>query len=202
MMGAPGRAYDELELPLGFTAPVLDAQRCFRVLLEAMARPGCVVTVPLELYPPAPLGPAAAAVLLTLADAETPVFSDAGPRAAAWLRFHAGCPLTRDPTAATLLLATGEAPSLPTLDAGTDEAPQRSATLILQCAALDPGGPGWRLSGPGIESVHRLRVTGAPPDFLAQWADNHARFPRGVDVLLCAGDRLAALPRSVSIEHG
>jgi alpha-D-ribose 1-methylphosphonate 5-triphosphate synthase subunit PhnH len=28
---------------------------------------------------------------------------------------------------------------------------------------------------------------------------NHTLFPRGVDVLLCAGDSIAALPRSVTI---
>ncbi len=189
----------------GFAAPVTDAQRCFRALLEAMARPGRVqrlLVVPAA--PPAPLAPAAAAVLLTLADADTPVWLDAGPDAAAWLRFHAGCPIVEDPGAASFLLAARQPPPpLASLDAGTEEEPHRSATLILQVEALEEAAAGWRLTGPGIEAAHHLLVRGAPAGFLDSWAANRARFPRGVDVVLAAGaDRLAALPRTVAIERG
>jgi alpha-D-ribose 1-methylphosphonate 5-triphosphate synthase subunit PhnH len=45
-------------------------------------------------------------------------------------------------------------------------------------------------------------VAGAPQGFMAEWAANAVRFPRGVDVILCAGDTIAALPRSVSIREG
>ena len=66
---------------------------------------------------------------------------------------------------------------------------------------------------PGGRPRRYLRVKGQPliplpdlprtdPAFVAAWAANRARFPRGVDVVLCAGDRIAALPRSVTIEEG
>jgi alpha-D-ribose 1-methylphosphonate 5-triphosphate synthase subunit PhnH len=45
-------------------------------------------------------------------------------------------------------------------------------------------------------------VLGAPADFVSTWAHNQALFPRGVDVLLCVGDSIAALPRSVMIAEG
>ncbi len=95
----------------------------------------------------------------------------------------------------------GAAPALASLPQGSEEEPQNGATLVLQVEALIPG-EGWRLTGPGIESAHRLRVDGAPAGFLAAWAANRAGFPCGVDVVLCAGDRLAALPRTVSIAEG
>lgn len=185
----------------GFADPVLDAQAAFRAVLEAMSRPGRVVVAGSALRPPTPLNPAAAAVLLALADADTPLWSDAGADAEAWLRFHCGAPFVACPGAAGFVLATCRPPALDTLEAGTEEQPQRGATLVLQVAALETG-RGWRLTGPGIEREHRLMVTGAPDGFLAAWAANRARFPRGVDVVLCAGDRLAALPRSVTIEEG
>lgn len=184
----------------GFADPVLDAQRCFRALLEAMSRPGRVQTLAVELEPPPPLGRAAAAALLSLADADTPVWTDAGAEAADWLRFHAGCPLVAAPGDASFLLACSAPPPLGRLQTGTEEEPHRSATLILQVAELEEG-QGWRLTGPGIESAHQLRVQGLPEGFLTAWAANHARFPRGVDVVLCAGGRLAALPRSTRIEE-
>ena len=46
-----------------------------------------------------------------------------------------------------------------------------------------------------------LTADGLPADFVAVWQRNHALFPRGVDLILCAGTPLAALPRSVSIEE-
>jgi len=45
-----------------------------------------------------------------------------------------------------------------------------------------------------------LEVDGLPDDFASQWAANHALFPRGIDLLLCSGATLAALPRSVAVE--
>lgn len=185
----------------GFADPVLDAQSAFRAVLEAMSRPGRIATIDRPPEAPAPLMPAAAAALLTLADIDTPVWSDAGERAAAWLGFHAGCPIVPTPRAARFALATGAAPMLDALDPGTEEEPQLSATLILQVAALEAGS-GWRLTGPGIEHAHHLHVTGLPADFLAQWRAQRPLFPCGVDVILCAGTRLAAMPRTVQIEEG
>ncbi|TCZ55004.1 phosphonate C-P lyase system protein PhnH [Roseicella aquatilis] len=188
-------------LTAGFADPALDAQRCFRAVLEAMARPGRVQRIAAGPEAPPPLGPAAATVLLTLADADTPVWLDAGPQAAAWLRFHAGCPIVAAPGEAGFALACGAPPPLHDLAPGSEEEPQRSATLILQVAFLAEEG-GWRLTGPGIEHEHRLRVDGAPPGFAADWAGNRALFPRGIDLILCAGDRLAALPRTTRLEIG
>ncbi|MCA3388013.1 MAG: phosphonate C-P lyase system protein PhnH [Roseomonas sp.] len=182
----------------GFADPVLDAQASFRAILEAMSRPGRIQTIAARISPPAPLCSAAGAAMLSLADADTPLWLDAGDAVGAWLRFHCGAPITPDIGAARFVLACGAAPSLDALDIGTDEDPQLGATLILQVAGL-VAGDGWRLTGPGIQHEHRLGVLGAPAGFVAAWARNQAFFPRGLDVLLCAGDSIAALPRSVMI---
>lgn len=185
----------------GFADPVLDAQASFRAILEAMSRPGRIQRIEARIFPPAPLCTAAGAVLLSLADSDTPLWQDAGETVAEWLRFHCGAPITKDIGSVRFALACGNAPSLAALDIGTDEDPQLGATLILQVAGL-VAGEGWRLTGPGIQHEHRLRVLGAPADFVAAWSRNQALFPRGVDVLLCAGDSIAALPRSVTIAEG
>ena len=56
-----------------------------------------------------------------------------------------------------------------------------------------------RLTGPGIEGEAQLDVVGAPA-LWPGWRANAGRFPRGVDVVLCAGVRLAALPRTTRVE--
>lgn len=183
-----------------FADPVLGAQSSFRSLMEAMARPGRVQRLAALPDAPAPLAPAAAAALLALADAETPVWTDAPEGARGWIRFHTGAPLVDLPMEAEFLLATGPMPPLATLRAGSDEMPQEGATLITQVAALQPGA-GWRLTGPGIAQAHRLAVAGLPADFLAQWQANARRFPRGVDLVLAAGEALAAFPRTLCIEE-
>lgn len=184
----------------GFANPVFGAQAAFRALMDAMARPGRLQ--PLADLPdaPEPILPVAAAALLALADAETPVWTDAPAEARAWIAFHTGAVLVGSPADAEFLLATGAIPPLAALRAGSDEMPQDGATLIAQVRALEAGS-GWRLTGPGIEHAHRLAVSGLPDDFLAQWAANARRFPRGVDVILAAGDALAAFPRTLRIEE-
>lgn len=185
----------------GFADPAMEAQSCFRAVLHAMSRPGTVVAAGAGLLPPAPLDPATAAVLLTLADADTPLWLDPASAAAAdWATFHCGAPRAASVGEAAFACALAM-PVLSSLHPGTDLAPEESATLILQVPALGQGTP-FRLSGPGLRVPVLLRLEGLPDDFAAQWAANHALYPCGVDLVLCEGERLCALPRSVRIEEG
>jgi alpha-D-ribose 1-methylphosphonate 5-triphosphate synthase subunit PhnH len=183
----------------GFADTVTGAQACFRSVLDAMARPGRVHTVQ-GIQAPAPLCDAAGAVLLTLVDHETPLWLD--PQAAAargWIGFHTGVPFAATPEQAMFALALA-LPDLAALPAGSDEAPEASATLILQVASLSHG-TRFDLSGPGLRTPAVLAVDGLPADFAALWAANHALFPRGIDLILCAGQQIAALPRSVTVRE-
>ncbi|WP_424811878.1 phosphonate C-P lyase system protein PhnH [Roseococcus sp. YIM B11640] len=183
-----------------FADPVFGAQEAFRALMDAMARPGRIQDCGVLADLPDGLSPAAAAALLALADAETPVWTDASGEARDWIAFHTGAPLVAEPGEALFLLATGAMPALATLELGTDEMPQDSATLIMQTDALDAG-TGWHLAGPGIEHEHRLAAAGMPSDFVQQWSSNRRAFPRGVDLVLCAGSKLAALPRTTQVKE-
>ncbi len=182
------------DLP-GFADPVADAQTCFRAVLDAMAHPGRVVQVG-PLQTPAPLAAATGAVLLTLADADTPVWLDPAAEAAwDWVRFHCGSPASEPATAAFAVCL--DLPPLEGFAWGSHDGPETGATVILQCPDLD--GPPVRLSGPGLREPATVRL-GLPADFAARWRPNHAAFPRGVDLIVCAGDRLAAIPRSTTVE--
>ena len=182
----------------GFADPVTAAQACFRAALDAMARPGRVHDLESGVTPPPPLDPASAAVLLTLVDQETPLWLDPDAAAARdWIAFHCGARCVTDPAACAFGVALSM-PALAGLAAGSHEMPERAATLILQVRAIGHG-PRYRLFGPGLREPALLRVDGLPPDFAAAWQGNHARFPCGIDMILCAGTQLVALPRSATV---
>jgi alpha-D-ribose 1-methylphosphonate 5-triphosphate synthase subunit PhnH len=183
----------------GFADPVADAQAIFRAVLDAMAHPGRICPAGFGFHPPAPLDQSTAAVALTLIDQETPLYLDADARSAGpWLAFHVGASIIANQERAAFVL-TLSCPDLAALATGSDEAPETSTTLILQVAALGRGTT-YRISGPGLAEPSILRATGLPDDFVGSWRRNHALFPRGVDMVLCAGDQLTALPRSVTLE--
>lgn len=188
----------------GFADPVHDAQRVFRAVLDAMAHPGRIATLPIDLEAPAPLSAGAAAVCLALLDFETRLWLQpqaATPAVLDFLRFHCGCPAARHTLEAQFALIANAAamPPLSAFPAGEPEYPDRAATLIVQVERLSEEG-GVRLRGPGIPATARLQVTGLPADFWVQRIDAQADYPLGVDVLFVAGRRLAALPRSTQVE--
>ena len=189
----------------GFSEPTRDSQTVFRKVMEAVARPGTVADLAFAPEAPKGLTRAAGAVALTLFDFETPVWVDPalGEETRDWLRFHCGCPMTDDPQEAAFALVSdaAKAPALTTFHMGDAKYPDRSTTVILQIAALDGGAP-VTLSGPGIKGSARIAPAGLPQGFWAQVQDNHELFQFGVDVMLVAGDRLCALPRSTRVQEG
>jgi alpha-D-ribose 1-methylphosphonate 5-triphosphate synthase subunit PhnH len=200
----------------GFADPVHGAQQTFRVLLGAMSEPGRLFALhdaasdglaPRDAEMRPPLNVALAATLLTLLDADTPVHlagALGNDETRAWLRFHTG---TREaPQVATMTAALArdvDAALWSRLDLGTDEAPQSSATLFIEVDALSDqplrDGLALTLRGAGIESARQLAVAGPDEAFWRWRAALQREFPRGVDLVLVCGDRLAALPRSTRI---
>ena len=186
-------------LDKAFADPVQDARRCFRAVLDAMSHPGRIVTLS-GVRPPSGLSLAAAATLLTLADHETPLWlAPEFAAARSWILFHCGTPLAADPASSAFALTAG-VPRLTEFRAGTHEEPETSTTLICEVAGFDTGAR-FRLTGPGLRYYADLTVDGVGADFAARWRANHALFPCGADLILCAGDRLCALPRTIAIEE-
>lgn len=178
------------------------SQATFRCVLKALAEPGMVRSLPVEVAGPEPLGAAATAFCLALADFETPVWCDAAastPAVASYLRFHCGCPLVSDPhDAAFALIADPGELVLERFAQGSMEYPDRSATVLIQVPSLDHG-PVRLLSGPGIAQTQTLRAAGLPRDFDARWRANVDGFPLGVDVVFCCGGKIVGLPRTTRI---
>ena len=189
------------ELGAGFADKVLCAQSTFRLVMDAMARPGGVQRIAAVSGVPSPMMRGAAAIALTLFDHDTPVWLDQRMSATRdvgkWLRFHTGAPVVADPAACSFALI-GEGSALPALDRfafGTNEYPDRSTTLIVQVGSLTQGAA-IELSGPGIDGTTVLRAAVEPADLFERLAINRVLFPRGVDVVLVADDAVVAIPRT------
>lgn len=199
----------------GFDDPVTESQAVFRCALEALSMPGRAVDMPAVAQRPAIGHSAAALLMLALLDSDCTLWLSASLRNSdtqAWLRFHTGCRCVDDVAQARFVwLAAGDAwPSLATMNAGSDEYPDQSATCVMEIkkvtevtkvneAKLPSSGDSWCLSGPGINGSKGVSMDGLPDDFYAQWQANHAAFPRGVDVFLATSTQLLGLPRSTRL---
>ncbi|HVZ53421.1 MAG TPA: phosphonate C-P lyase system protein PhnH [Pseudolabrys sp.] len=184
------------------SSPALTSQAAFRALMDAFARPGEVKTLD-GAGAPAPLAPATAALVHSLVDYETPVWLDSGfaasPRVADWIRFHTGARIVSQSSEAAFALIADplQVPDFDQFALGSEEYPDRSTTLILQIERFD--GRAFNLTGPGIKGTRVLAAEPLPDDFAARLADNRALFPRGIDLVLVAGNAVVALPRSLRV---
>jgi alpha-D-ribose 1-methylphosphonate 5-triphosphate synthase subunit PhnH len=188
----------------GFADPVHDAQACFRVLLDALARPGTVGSIDaafdddvLRRWPAAAFG-----AMLTLVDFSTPIWLQQPDEALAQaIRFHTDAPLVQTPEAAAFAYVSDAAalPAPDTFALGTPEAPQGSTTLIVRVDALEGGRP-LTLSGPGIQSSVRVGPIGIADAFWHARASLAALAPCGIDCYLVCGRSVTGIPRTTRVE--
>lgn len=194
-------------LGAGFSHEAFGSQQVFRAALQALSHPGRLVDVVHDAEVPRVGHAASAVLLLALLDADCSLWLSPALRdsdAAAWLRFHTGCQLAATPARAQFawVAAGDDLPALEAFAGGSENYPDQSTTCVIDVASLAAGAADdWRLSGPGIQGESTLQALGLPRDFVAQWAANHAAFPRGVDLFLATPQQIVGLPRSTRIEH-
>lgn len=186
-----------------FADPVFQSQSVFKALMDGMARPGTILPLGALAVPPAPLGAGAGAIALTLCDDGTPVWLTAAlARSAvpAWLAFHTGAPVTEVKPEARFVFVEegGLVPGFDQFALGSQDYPDRSATLVLEIASLK-GGAELIATGPGIKDEAVIAPSGLPDIFLTLWAENRAAFPRGVDLILVSGTDILCLPRTTKL---
>jgi alpha-D-ribose 1-methylphosphonate 5-triphosphate synthase subunit PhnH len=178
------------------------SQAAFRALMDCMAHPGEIKTLG-GIDAPAPLAPATAALVRSLADYESPVWLDAAfatvPAIADWIRFHTGAAIVSEPRDAAFALVADPLalPGFMQFAQGSEEYPDRSTTVIVQVERF--AGPALVLRGPGIRTIHAFAAEPLPDDMAQRLRDNRELFPRGIDLVFVSGHEIAALPRSVRV---
>jgi alpha-D-ribose 1-methylphosphonate 5-triphosphate synthase subunit PhnH len=181
---------------------VAQSARQFRVLLNAMARPGIELELCGDVEAPTPLSPAAAIAARNLFDFQTPVWLSPevnSDEVLDFLRFHTGAVFVKNPgeAAFAILNAKEFEKHLQHFSIGTDEYPDRSATVIVQTGAR--ASASVTLRGPGIKDSHSLSVPGITLNVWRKLSDNSALFPLGIDMMFAGARSVIGLPRSTKI---
>lgn len=175
-------------------------QKAFRAVLDGFARPGTQVMLA---NANTNADADAALVLLAMLLDESVTLADTTGRLGADQRRLLQA-ADAAPACARFVLLDGALPPTPDFHPalGTLESPEFGATLVLTVAAVShpqAGSTALNLRGPGIDGERVLHVCGLHPDWLARRADWVSAYPLGVDLVLCASDRLAVLPRTTHI---
>ncbi len=188
--------------------PVFDSQSTFRVVLDAMARPGSVgLLAAADARCTLPGGQGLAAVAQTLLDHEVTFAVAPGmeERAEEFTRYLAATTgsrpvgieeadyvFTRGPLANGVLTA---------LKRGSLAFPDEGATLLLLISNIeDDSGLSVSLTGPGIPGTRMRHLSGLGIETLAERRTANAEIPRGIDLLLVdTHGRVIGLPRTTQI---
>lgn len=169
-------------------------QAHFRILLEAMSRPGS--TQPLTITPQT--GPTALAVLATLLDGAV---SLADPNRLLSEQDWAMLQTQQKPAdAAEYLICNGHTAPEFTPMLGTLESPEKSATIIVIVESLSQGDTRLRVSGAGINGNRECSLQGLHPEWLNHREVWGCSFPLGVDIILVDECEVMALPRTSKVE--
>lgn len=170
-------------------------QRVFRLLLDAMARPGTLA----DLAPWTDGAPAHAAVLAALCDGEVSIADPDGLLSDDDWRFL-DCPASETASARFVLARGDAAPGSGFAPMrGTLTAPETGATLLLTASGLGSAGLRAQLAGPGIAGEREARLGNLHSGWLTCREEWVSFFPLGVDIVVCDGPRLLALPRTTRV---
>ncbi len=186
----------------GFENAPAQCASVFRAILMATARPGTMHEIAYKLHPPSLLSSTTAAVILTLADQDTPLWlapALTDRKVKSYLKFHTGASLTSEQTSTTFaVFPSTQRPDLSIFPVGSDEYPDRSATVILQIDKTSAPTTVF-LEGPGIEKKLTLSLPGLDKEFWQFVQNNHQIYPRGLDFLFCLSNAIVACPRSSKV---
>jgi alpha-D-ribose 1-methylphosphonate 5-triphosphate synthase subunit PhnH len=193
--------------------PVFDAQQHYRLLLDAMARPGTIRVLPQPaISVPDGLTAAAALAGFALLNADVTFYADGDESVSRYLVVNTSArPVER--TLADFIFADGASPAelLAGVKTGTLAYPEEGATLVagVKAMAADPealrdashtGVLGVRLQGPGIAGERKFFVSGLNSRLLEALRECNLEFPLGIDLVLADADRrIVCVPRSARL---
>ncbi len=184
---------------------VFDAQEQFRIIMDAMARPGKINTLPhLDILPPLGLNEASALVALGLLNADvTFACSEFNVyEIQSYININTSAQLTNLEKADYIFLTGQEDVSIvENVKVGKLSYPEQGATLIFSVSQIGEdkteGTLKLVLKGPGIKNENVVFAAGINPGLLNQIRIINQEFPLGVDLIVTdVNNQLICIPRS------
>ena len=187
----------------GFQDLIHDSQSTFKVLLDALSRPGSVNEITAQLTPPSKLNVGCAAACLTLFDLETKVWlqPELGEEVKNWLLFHTGCRFAENTSQAdfAVIWDLNNMPDLSQFKQGTPVYPEDSTTLLIMVETFyETSLQQQTLTGAGIDEQITMLIN-LPNTFWQQWQQNHNSYPLGVDIYIFSNNEVIGLPRTSQV---
>ncbi len=189
----------------GFQDLIHDSQSTFKILLDALSRPGSVNEITAQLTPPSKLNIACAAACLTLFDLETIIWlqPELDEEVKSWLLFHTGCRFTSNTQQAdfAVIWDMNNMPDVSQFKQGTPVYPEDSTTLLIMVGRQEIDVPSNNypiLSGAGIDGQIIMGIN-LSDSFWQQWQQNHNSYPLGVDAYFFFDRGVIGLPRTSKI---
>lgn len=193
------------------------SQQTFRVLLDALARPGRLAALPSESVHSGM--PPTLAVPLALADlTQSVAVVGAETDSRHWENLVQGatnCAIADATDADQVVVVDGATPGLIlALRRGDASSPELGCRLVIACDRLGHGedlnqGPNpyltgdvviIELTGPGIEGATTVAVAGVESAVFAALAEANGAFPAGIDTFLVdAAHQVVGIPRSTAV---
>ena len=191
---------------------VFDSQKNFRILLDAMSRPGKVVSLHPHSFGRFPQGfnPHVLTLMKTLCDNNVTIFTY-DRTYQNYLQANTGSEPVDNPAMADYALFGGRRYSggFSKLKTGTPEFPEDSTTTIVTVDSLAEGVCGdfsdntlvLRLKGPGIKHSNTLFINGLDSEYAAVFSSLNRAFPLGLDLILADTEgRISCLARTTRLE--
>lgn len=185
-----------------FSQSCLDNHACFRVLLQAMSRPGTIYQLPA--ISQGDFESSLIRLLDTVLDQQSSchlVQSD--PALEQKIKDHTGTHFTAAESADFILALSGNSQGkVCTAKRGRLDFPDQGATMVFGVKHLESGSQknGLRLSGPGVKDVIHPGIEGLDKQELVWLKEANSEFPLGVDsIFLDQSSQLMCIPRSTRI---
>jgi alpha-D-ribose 1-methylphosphonate 5-triphosphate synthase subunit PhnH len=184
---------------------VFDAQQQFRLILDSMARPGKIGTMPdMDILPPAGINKASAMVAFALLNTDVSFYAEG--EGSEQVESYIAMNTTASPVSiieADFVFINGlyEADIIFEAKTGTLSYPEESATFIIDVEKIgenpEDGELTLTLKGPGIETTKQVHINGLNPGILKAVREQNMEFPLGVDLVLTDKNNcILCIPRS------
>ena len=182
---------------------VFDAQEHYRLILDSMARPGKINTLPpLNINEPMDINNASALIAFALLNTDASFCAPEDETVSNFIKLHTSAKVAEMENA-DLVFVSGlrDDDFISSLKTGTLPYPENSATVIADVTRISAAAMSnclqLTLKGPGVKDTATVYVAGLSTVLLDDLKEQNLEFPLGIDLMLTdSHNQMICIPRS------